>query len=391
MFPTSSLLLTSLFALVPYVSAHGFVADVAIDGKSYDGNAVGPSPSIDSPIRSINNNGPVKSVTDPNLACGLGSTAGAVVAPANPGSTISFHWLSGNALPGQNWIHEVGPVLTYMAKCEGTTCDKFDATNAQWFKIAEDGKVNSTTWVQKDVIAAGKPYTTKIPENLEPGQYLIRNEIISLQGAQNPGGAEFYPSCTQLNIGGNGNLVPNATTKTADLYRADDSGIRVDVFTPGPPYVMPGPPIAALVPDNGQNSDSGDNTSPSASSQDPSSATPSTSAMSSGSVSVADNAPNQCACGNSQPAASSSGTDAAARSSPTVSSASSSPTSEGGPANDAQSTGLDDSANVVGVAATTLSGDASTSSSASGVNGCGQSPASRRRRFVRRSASSGHA
>ncbi|CDO75941.1 Auxilliary Activities Family 9 protein [Trametes cinnabarina] len=256
MFAVASLaLLTGLLGLVPYVSAHGFVMNVTIDGKTYEGN--GPrqysNPYIvDSPIRSISQNGPITSVSDPNLACGQDSQPGAVVATANPGSAIAFTWVSGMLSSPGAWFHRVGPILTYMARCEGTTCDKFNATDAQWFKIAQAGLITGSSdseWVQ-NLTTQGQPYTTQIPEDLEPGQYLIRNEIISLQGAQSPGGAEFYPSCTQLDIGGNGILVPNATVSTADMYSADEPGILV--YPLNGPYVFPGPPIAALVPDNGQ-------------------------------------------------------------------------------------------------------------------------------------------
>jgi len=37
----------------------------------------------------------------------------------------------------------------YLASCGSVSCDKFDASNAQWFKIAEAGKRNDE-WVQKD-------------------------------------------------------------------------------------------------------------------------------------------------------------------------------------------------------------------------------------------------
>lgn len=42
--------------------------------------------------------------------------------------------------------------MTYMAECTGTTCDKFDASQAKWFKIDEVGKEpGSDTWVQENV------------------------------------------------------------------------------------------------------------------------------------------------------------------------------------------------------------------------------------------------
>lgn len=42
-------------------------------------------------------------------------------------------------------------MLTYMASCGSTTCDKFDDTQAQWFKISEDGKTpgDNSTWLQQ--------------------------------------------------------------------------------------------------------------------------------------------------------------------------------------------------------------------------------------------------
>ena len=42
-----------------------------------------------------------------------------------------------------------GPMEVYLASCGSTSCDKFDASNAQWFKITEVGK-RSGGWVQQD-------------------------------------------------------------------------------------------------------------------------------------------------------------------------------------------------------------------------------------------------
>lgn len=40
-----------------------------------------------------------------------------------------------------------------MAQCTGTTCDKFDASEAKWFKIDQIAKeANSDTWVVKDTL-----------------------------------------------------------------------------------------------------------------------------------------------------------------------------------------------------------------------------------------------
>ena len=58
---------------------------------------------------------------------------------------------------------------------------------------------------------AGKPISATVPNNLAPGNYLIRHEIIALHLAEKVGGAEFYPSCTQVKVGGSGNGTPKSS------------------------------------------------------------------------------------------------------------------------------------------------------------------------------------
>ena len=71
----------------------------------------------------------------------------------------------------------------------------------------------------------------KIPATLAPGNYLIRHEIIALHLAQEQGGAEFYPGCAQLKIGGNQNGRPNDNELVSfpGGYSDNDAGIKVNV------------------------------------------------------------------------------------------------------------------------------------------------------------------
>ena len=137
-----------------------------------------------------------------------------------------------------------------MASCGDTTCDKFDASNAQWFKVDEVGKKSDgSAWVQQDIstpspvkltcmsadklVVNGQTYSFNLPNNIEGGDYLIRHEIIALQLALSEGGAEFYPSCTQVRIGGNGNGTPNATVTFPGAYSDTEAGILTpDVCIP---------------------------------------------------------------------------------------------------------------------------------------------------------------
>jgi len=138
----------SLLALLPLVSAHGYVAQVAIDGTDYYGNVpnANPVPSI---VRQINDVAPVKGASNPYLNCGQDAQLASLVANANPSSQLQFWWKGGD---GSDWPHNIGPIMTYMAQCIDTTCDQYNSTNAEWFKIEETGlQPGNTTWYQENI------------------------------------------------------------------------------------------------------------------------------------------------------------------------------------------------------------------------------------------------
>lgn len=85
-------------------------------------------------------------------------------------------------------------------------------------------------------------YQVTLPQNLSPGGYLIRHEvsfsqyvtcsdselffqIIALQLAVSVGGAEFYPMCTQVMIGGSSSGTPSPTVSFPGAYSDTDPGI----------------------------------------------------------------------------------------------------------------------------------------------------------------------
>ena len=114
-----------------------------------------------------------------------------------------------------------------MAECSGDCSSYTPDTSTKWFKIDEQGIVNGA-WAQA-ALDTGAPANVTIPENLKAGNYLLRHELIALQGAQAEGGAEFYPSCVQMTIGGSGTGTPSTTVSFPGAYSASDPGILVDV------------------------------------------------------------------------------------------------------------------------------------------------------------------
>ncbi|KAI5115985.1 hypothetical protein M0805_004642 [Coniferiporia weirii] len=244
----STLFGISLLSALPFVAAHGYLRQITINGTIHKGD-VPQGAENNSAIRLIDSVDPVKGATNRAVNCGQDAKIAALVANANPGTNVTFDWAGGD---GGNWPHNTGPLMTYLSTCGNTTCDQFDAINAKWFKIDEAGKKKDGTWFQQDLMNGGT-YSITLPENLASGQYLIRHEIIALHLATTLGGAEFYPSCSQISVGGNETGVPS----TSDLvslpgaYSDNDPGIfDPTVFDDGAKYVFPGPAIATLVDGN---------------------------------------------------------------------------------------------------------------------------------------------
>ena len=125
----------------------------------------------------------------------------------------------------------------------------------------------------------GDSYSLLLPDNLRPGDYLIRHEIIALHLAVTRGGAEFYPSCTQIRVGGSGTGTPSDTVTFPGAYSDNDPGIfdptvstevylekpllsrscspadvlsALQVFDNDSTYVFPGPAISNLAATDGE-------------------------------------------------------------------------------------------------------------------------------------------
>lgn len=90
---------TSLFVplfTAAFVSAHGSLSTLTINGKAYKGNPPNegsPQASVTpSVIRQVNTSSPVINATNPFLPCGLNAALAAEVADANPGDIVTFEW-----------------------------------------------------------------------------------------------------------------------------------------------------------------------------------------------------------------------------------------------------------------------------------------------------------
>ncbi|KAJ7793714.1 glycosyl hydrolase family 61-domain-containing protein [Mycena olivaceomarginata] len=169
-----------------------------------------------------------------------------LAAATQPGDIVLINW---HTLTGDgNWFHDVGPMMTYLAKCDAN-CAGYDASKARWFKIAEQGQDGNGNWAQAKLGGRRFSCTRQDPRELGAGEYLMRHEIIALHTAQSSGGAEFYISCSQLKVVGSGSGAPKESelVRFPGAYHAKDKGILIDIYNMKETYQFPGPPVAAFV------------------------------------------------------------------------------------------------------------------------------------------------
>ncbi|KIL92478.1 hypothetical protein FAVG1_03656 [Fusarium avenaceum] len=224
-------------AMATTVSAHAQVYGLWVNGKDQgDGRSTY--------IRSPASNSPVKDLSSPNLVCNVnGGKAAPKFAKAAAGDEVTFEWYHDNR--GDDIIDgsHKGPIITYVAPYTEN-----DGTGAIWTKIAEDGYDGSEWAVTKLIKNKGKA-TFTLPSALKAGKYLVRQEIIAHHESNeafnaNPArGAQFYPSCAQIEVTGSGTAVPDEKFDFNKGYTYSDKGIVFDIYNFSGSYSIPGPAV----------------------------------------------------------------------------------------------------------------------------------------------------
>lgn len=228
------------------VAGHGYVSGAVVDGTYYGGYLVNQYPYEDSPpdviawsetetdLGYIDGTG----YSSGNIICHKEAKPGALEAPVKAGGSVELQWTE--------WPESHhGPVITYMANCNGD-CASVDKTTLEFFKIAESGLINDDnvpgTWATDNLISNNNSATVTIPSGIADGNYVLRHEIIALHSAGNLNGAQNYPQCLNLKVSGGGSDSPSGTKGTA-LYKNTDPGISVNIYQSLSTYDIPGPAL----------------------------------------------------------------------------------------------------------------------------------------------------
>ncbi|TIA87052.1 hypothetical protein E3P99_03417 [Wallemia hederae] len=193
--------------------AHGVVSYIDV-GQGFNG----PDPNqsdASSPVWTAGIN-PITDAYSPDMFCGPSSSpngAGSIGA----GSQMTIYW---EETSYQQWPHNTGPIITYLAACNGD-CSNMNSGSANWFKIDQQA-MNNGQWVQAGLMNGGG-YQVTVPSDLAAGNYLMRTEIIALHNSY----PEFYPRCISWTItgGGSNTYSADATASFPGTYSPSDPGL----------------------------------------------------------------------------------------------------------------------------------------------------------------------
>ncbi|PVI06282.1 carbohydrate-binding module family 1 protein [Periconia macrospinosa] len=216
-------------------SAHGGVGQYITGSTTYKGWEPYNSPSGQSSIqRQYSTFDPilVAGLSTVNIRCNNAGTLGTgPIGQVAAGGAIKAHWTQ--------WTHRPASVLVYMAKCPSSGCNGWDGSGKVWFKIDHQGLVSGTQNAGKwagDTILDTLNWTSTIPASLQPGDYLVRHELIAVHQANNPqcsSGTASPPNSYLVSFPG--------------AYSASDPGIDFNIDSEAAKvattYPIPGPSV----------------------------------------------------------------------------------------------------------------------------------------------------
>ncbi|EAU31074.1 conserved hypothetical protein [Aspergillus terreus NIH2624] len=194
--------------------------------------------------RTTNANSPITDPTSTDMVCNQGGLDADIMAATktrtvSPGDIVGFDINSELGHPG--------PAAVYMSKApDGTTAAEYKG-DGDWFKVydlttsyisPDDG----LHWATFPNSAGIHNFTFQLPEQLPPGDYLMRGEHIGLHGASEFGGAQHYMGCAQLTVTGSGSGSPSPLVKIPGVYTGKEPGLLINIYWPPPQnYTIPGP------------------------------------------------------------------------------------------------------------------------------------------------------
>lgn len=75
---------------------------------------------------------------------------------------------------------------------------------------------------------------------------MIRHEIMALHSAGQVNGAQAYPQCINIQVGGSGTGKLSGGVPATSFYKATDPGVLFNLYTSFTGYTIPGPALGKV-------------------------------------------------------------------------------------------------------------------------------------------------
>ena len=196
-------------------------------------------------------NSPIEDYSSTALQCNVNPAAASGKCSFTAGDTVTIEMhqqtssrnCKEEGIGGAHW----GPVMAYLSKVEdAATADG----SSEFFKIYENGwkkapgssQGDADFWGTKDLNYNCGKLDFTIPDDIAPGDYLLRAEAVALHAASSSGGAQHYVTCYQLKVAGDGTATPKGV-KFPEAYSKTGPGLGFSIHAPLDSYPMPGPAL----------------------------------------------------------------------------------------------------------------------------------------------------
>ena len=193
-------------------------------------------------IRKTNNsNNPLQNVNSTDMRCNMGASSGA--------NTQTYTVRAGDELGFKiaDTFGHPGPQQVYLSKAPGLASE-YDGSG-DWAKIytltySLNSSLYSGDGVLKWATHRAQTFNFKLPEQTPPGEYLLRAEGLAVHAAHKANCAQFYVSCAQIKVTGNGTGLPGPTIRYPGGYQWDSPGVLIPEFwSKITNYTSPGPKL----------------------------------------------------------------------------------------------------------------------------------------------------
>jgi len=230
------MLLLALLSLVTTVTAHAIFQDLWVNKQDQASKC----------IRMPKNNSPLTNVNSPDMRCNVGGATGVpglCNVQAGDSLMVEMHQQLNDRKCGNEAIggRHFGPVMIYMCSVPDAKTANGDCS---WVKIAEDTYAGTdASWGTERLNKNCGKKSFTIPKSLKAGNYLVRAEALALHTAGGQNGAQFYVSCYQVDLTGQGTQSLPRGVKFPGAYKATDPGILINIYNGKINYVAPGPKV----------------------------------------------------------------------------------------------------------------------------------------------------